>query len=83
MILSSTEEKMPWENNADTKIFSKNTFDVILETNTDYKIYPTIRADDDTFYYRRQHSTNHNRYPNLLPNARDAILTNYTHHNSQ
>ena len=50
MILSSTEDKMPWENNADTKALSKNTFDVILETNTDYKIYPTIRADDDTFY---------------------------------
>ena len=36
-----------------------NTVDVILKINTNYNIYPTIRTDDDKFYSRQQHSTNH------------------------
>ena len=58
MILRSTYDKIIIENNVG-KTPLINTVDVILKINANDKIYPTIRTDDDKFYSRRQHSTNH------------------------
>ena len=58
MILRSTYDTILIENNVD-KTPLIITVDIIQKINTDDKIYPNIRIDDDKFYSRRQHSANH------------------------